>query len=70
MLDALAIPGLNGHGVVLLAFTAIVFAVFIWDRFPIASVCLVILVALPLFFLVFPTQGSNEFEVWRWVSPQ
>ena len=56
MLDALAVPGLSGHGVVLLAFTAAVFAVFIWDRFPIASVCLVILVALPLFFLVFPYQ--------------
>ncbi len=59
MLDALAIAGLNGHGVVLLAFTAIVFTVFVWDRFPIASVCLVILVALPLFFLAFPYQSAG-----------
>ena len=53
-LDALAIPGLSGHGLLLLLFTAVVFAVFVLDRFPIASVCLAILVFLPLLFLVFP----------------
>lgn len=54
MLDVLGTGGLSGHGLVLLIFTAAVFAVFIWDRFPIASVCLAILVALPLLFLAFP----------------
>ena len=38
----------------MLALTAIVFAVFAMDRVPIASVCLALLVALPLFFSVFP----------------
>lgn len=54
LLDTLATPGLSGHGLVMLLFTAAVFAVFVWDRFPIASVCLAILVFLPLFFLAFP----------------
>ena len=53
-LSLLSVGGLSGHGVVLLAFTVVVFAVFAWDRVPIASVCLAILVALPLFFTVFP----------------
>ncbi len=59
-LDALAIPGLSGHGLVLLLFTAVVFTVFVLDRFPIASVCLAILVALPLFFLAFPYRVDGE----------
>ncbi len=53
-LDALATGGLSGHAVLLLAFTAIVFAVFIWDRFEIGSVCLAILIVLPAVFFVFP----------------
>ncbi len=59
-LEALAIPGLSGHGLVLLLFTAVVFTVFVLDRFPIASVCLAILVFLPLFFLVFPYRVGGE----------
>ncbi len=59
-LDALAISGLSGHGLVLLIFTAVVFTVFVLDRFPIASVCLAILVFLPLFFLAFPYRVGGE----------
>lgn len=61
MLDVLSSPGLGGHALVLLLFTAVVFAVFVWDRFPIASVCLAILVALPLFFLAFPYATPSGF---------
>lgn len=53
-LDAIGMSGLSPHGLVLLLFTAVVFTVFVLDRLPISSVCLAILVALPLFFLVFP----------------
>jgi di/tricarboxylate transporter len=56
LMSMLALPGLSGHGVVLLAFTVGVFAVFVLDRWPIASVCLGILALLPAFFLVFPLE--------------
>jgi di/tricarboxylate transporter len=54
MPDAASFSGLSNHGLAMLLFTAVVFAVFVWDRFPISTVCLAILVALPLLFLVFP----------------
>ncbi|MBI1394515.1 MAG: SLC13 family permease [Betaproteobacteria bacterium] len=54
MLEALALPGLSGHGTIVLCFALVVFLVFLWDRFSIASVCLGILVFLTLFFLAFP----------------
>lgn len=53
-LTALTWPGLGLHGMLVLAFTAVVLALFVWDRLPIASVCLGILVLLPLLFLVLP----------------
>jgi di/tricarboxylate transporter len=42
------------HALACLAFTAVVFAVFVWDRLPIASVSLVILAVLPMGFALFP----------------
>jgi di/tricarboxylate transporter len=56
LMSILALPGLSGHGVVVLAFTVGVFVVFVRDRWPIASVCLGILAFLPAFFLVFPLE--------------
>ena len=52
----LAAGGLGGHGVAMLALTAVAFAAFAWDRIPIASVSLALLVALPLFFSIFPLE--------------
>jgi hypothetical protein len=40
LMSMLALPGLSGHGVVVLAFTVGVFVVFVRDRWPIASSCL------------------------------
>jgi len=54
MPDLASIPGLNAHGLFMLVFTTAVFAVFVWGRFPISTVCLGVLVALPLFFIAFP----------------
>lgn len=51
--------GLGAHGVVTLAFVAIVFGLFIWDRLSITTVCLVILVALPLGFELAPLQTAH-----------
>ncbi|MEO8123394.1 MAG: SLC13 family permease [Burkholderiales bacterium] len=48
--------GLSAHGVAALIFATIVFALFIWDRLPITTVCLVILVALPFGFVIAPLQ--------------
>lgn len=50
--------GLDAHALVALAFAALVFTLFIWDRWPIATVCLGILAALPLGFTVFPHIGT------------
>ena len=51
--------GLGAHGVAALVFAALVFAVFIWDRLPISTVCLAILVALPLGFVLAPLQTPH-----------
>lgn len=56
----LSVAGLSGHGVAILALTIVVFAVFAWDKVPLASVCLALLVALPLFFSAFPLQVGGE----------
>ena len=46
-LDWLALGSLSGHGVLMLAFAAVIFAVFVWDRFDLSSVSLSILILLP-----------------------
>ena len=61
-LDALALTGLSGHGVLMLAFAAIVFAVFAWDRFQLGSVCLAVLILLPALFFVFPNPQVEPFR--------
>jgi di/tricarboxylate transporter len=52
LIDSAGVPGtgLGAHGAAVLAFTVIVFALFIWDRWEMTTVCLVILIALPLGF--------------------
>ncbi|MEO6363640.1 MAG: SLC13 family permease [Caldimonas sp.] len=59
-LAALAAGGLSGHGVAMLVFTAIAFAAFAWDRVPLASVCMAILVGLPLAFTAFPLAIAGQ----------
>jgi di/tricarboxylate transporter len=61
-LDWLAVGALSGHAVLLLGFTAVVFAVYAWDRFEIASVCLAVLIGLPTLFFVFPLQGVEPYR--------
>ncbi|MCW5633365.1 MAG: SLC13 family permease [Rubrivivax sp.] len=51
--------GLGPHGWACIAFAVAVFAAFIWDRLPIATVCLAVLALLPLGFAVFPLQGAD-----------
>lgn len=45
---------LSPHGIAVLAFAALVIAVFIWDHLPISTVCLAVLAALPLGFVLAP----------------
>jgi di/tricarboxylate transporter len=45
---------LGSHGLVALLFAATVFGLFIWDRIPLTTVCLGILVMLPLGFVMAP----------------
>ena len=45
---------LSAHGAGTLLFTFVVFAIFVWDRLPITTVCLGILALLPLGFELFP----------------
>ena len=59
VLTSQAPVALSGHGVAMLIFAALIFALFIWDRVPIATVCLGILVALPFGFVVFPLALAN-----------
>jgi len=51
---------LSPHGVACLIFTALVFAVFVRDRWPIATVSLGILALLPLGFAIFPFQVDGR----------
>ena len=61
-LSSLAIGSLSGHAVLMIAFTAIVFAFFVWDRFEISSVCLAILMLLPVLFFVFPYPDVEPYR--------
>ena len=60
-LDWLAIGALSGHAVLMLLFTTVVFAVFVWDRFEISSVSMVVLILLPTLFFVFPLPGVDPY---------
>ncbi|MEO7252834.1 MAG: SLC13 family permease, partial [Casimicrobium sp.] len=53
---AATVASLSPHGLAMLIFAGVVFALFIWDRVPIATVCLGILTLLPLGFVLFPFQ--------------
>ncbi len=60
---------LNPHGVAVLAFAVIVFATFILDRLPIATVSLAILALLPTGFAVFPMRiGSESVDPMRFFA--
>jgi len=50
---------LNAHGLAMIVFAIGVFAVFIWDRWPIATVSLAVLAAIPLGFVLFPYAGAE-----------
>ncbi len=50
--------GLTPHGIAALVFAVFVFAAFIWDRLPITTVCLVILVLLPMGFALLPLKTA------------
>ncbi|MEO7853430.1 MAG: SLC13 family permease, partial [Rubrivivax sp.] len=45
---------LSAHGIGMLLFAAATFALLIWDRLPIATVCLGMLAVLPLGFALWP----------------
>lgn len=66
MLDVLSIGSLSGHGVLIMAFTAIVFVLFAWDRWPIQSVSLGVLIALPILFTFFPFYSPKNGA---WLDP-
>ena len=60
---------LSPHGLAMLVFATIVFAIFIWDRLPIASVCLSILGVLSLIFVLFPLQtAQGEVDPFRFFA--
>ena len=61
-LDILSVASLSGHGVLMLLFAAVVFAVFAWDRFQVGSICLSVLIVLPALFFVFPLPGVEPFR--------
>ena len=50
---------LNPHGLAMLLFAIVVFAVFIWDRWPIATVSLAVLAAIPLGFVLSPYTSAD-----------
>ena len=50
---------LNAHALVMGIFAIVVFAVFIWDRWPIATVSLVILAAIPTGFVLAPYSTAD-----------
>lgn len=61
--------GLSMHGMGMLIFTLIIFAIFIWDRLPISTVCLAILAILPLAFVLFPLQiAQGEVDPLRFFA--
>ncbi|MEO6030526.1 MAG: SLC13 family permease [Burkholderiaceae bacterium] len=61
--------GLSPHGVAVLLFTIAVFAAFIRDRLPIATVSLAILALLPTGFALFPLQvGAQQIDPLRFFA--
>jgi di/tricarboxylate transporter len=48
--------GLGSHALAMLVFATLFFAVLVWDRLPIATVCLGVLAVMPLGFAVFPLE--------------
>lgn len=50
---------LNAHGVAMLVFAALMFAMLIWDRVSIATVCLGTLALLPLGFALWPLHTAH-----------
>lgn len=60
---------LGGHGLATLVFAGLVFALFVWDRLPIATVSLVVLATLPLGFALFPLgDGSSSVDPARFFA--
>ena len=51
---------LTPHGIAVLVFAGLVFATFIHDRLPIATVCLGILALLPTGFALFPLHTGDQ----------
>ena len=51
---------LTPHALAMLAFVGLVFALFIWGRWPIATISLGMLAALPLGFTLFPLQIDGQ----------
>jgi len=64
MIDtAVQVSALSSHGLAMLGFASAVFALFIADRLPIATVCIGILVLLPIGFVLFPLHtGDGLFD--------
>ncbi len=50
---------LSNHGLAMLLFAVLVFVALIWDRWPIATVSLAMLVTIPLGFALFPHAGAD-----------
>ncbi len=50
---------LGAHGLAMIVFAVAVFAVFIWDRWPIATVSLFVLAAIPLGFVLAPLADAQ-----------
>lgn len=60
---------LSLHGMLALVFATIVFALFVWDRLPITTICLGILVMLPLGFVVLPlASGQGHIDPLRFYA--
>ncbi len=50
---------LSAHGMAMIVFAIGVFAIFIWDRWPIATVSLAVLAAIPLGFVLAPYSAAD-----------
>ena len=60
---------LSPHGIAMGLFTVVLLAIFIWDRWPVATVSLAMLVAIPLGFELMPYTGTDgPVEPSRWAS--
>jgi Na+/H+ antiporter NhaD/arsenite permease-like protein len=60
---------LSGHGLAMIVFAIMVFGVFIWDRWPIATVSLIVLAAIPLGFVLAPyTDHAGPVDAARFFS--